>query len=67
MKVEHKYMNTDALVKSYHIAHGSRNWALVEEIKQILTSRGEAHKIPTKVVPVRVEQKPNNSWNLEDW
>ena len=67
MKVSMEYMGTDALIRSYHIAHSSRNFALVEEIKQILTARGEAHKIPANPIPIKVEQKPNNSWNMDDW
>ena len=55
MKVDHKFMGSEALVRSYHIAGSQGNWELVREIEDILKSRGESHMIPKHVANL----KPN--------
>lgn len=60
MQVDHRYMSTEALVKSYVLAQVNSNIRLAEEIKQILTERGEESKLPT--APISRSRLPKQDW-----
>jgi hypothetical protein len=46
MKIDHKHMSTEALIKSYIIAAGRKNHELANEIRLILRERGDEGRLP---------------------